>query len=104
METPALHYLVVHRPEYVVAHCLDLGIMATGPDIIEALRRLDLLVHASLLVPGGMKKSPQEYWDTFDQAQPYENRSLEWNLSGFRLLEPDTGEPAYSPVRIRRAA
>lgn len=101
---PTLHYLVSHRPEYFVAHCLDLGIMATGPEIDEALRRLDLLVRASLLVPGGMKKSSQEYWDRFSQAQPYGERSLEWNLSGFKLLEPDTGEPALSPVQIRHAA
>ena len=99
-----LHYLISDRGKYVVAHCLDRGLMATARSgAEEAVRRLDLVVRASLLVPGGLKKAPQEYWDAFDRADVHEEHTVEWSLSGFEFHTPGTREQPGFAVHIRRA-
>lgn len=81
MKPRELHYLVTHRSGYAVAHCLDLDLMATARSgIEEAVRRLDILVHANVFIPGEPRKSPRKYWKQFEQGTPWKD--------GTRYLEP----------------
>lgn len=77
-----LHYLITNpRPHVFVAHCLDLDLVATGPDMEAAEHTLNVLVktHIDFALTHGNsvmleQRAPKDFWDQFHRI---ENVSLE---------------------------
>jgi len=72
-----LHYLLQKRAESnrVVAHCLDLDLVVSAPDLAEAEKRLDTVVVfyvESALAVGNWDalttSAPDHYWSQFSNA------------------------------------
>lgn len=68
-----VHYLITEKTAKIVAHCLDLDVVAVGPDRETAVRRLNAVVigQISLAIGSGNilllnHKAPQEYWDRWN--------------------------------------
>jgi len=84
-----LTYLFTHKSENgrVVAHCLDLDLVAVGPDFETAEHRLNFLVSghiASAIATGSMlllaHKAPQSYWDKVKGCPTLQTGTLEVNI------------------------
>lgn len=80
----SLSYLFTDGPDVVVAHCLELDLVATGDNRDVAERRLDTLVRAQIkTIVTRMTfadlnfAAPQEYWDRFYEAQEFRKAQLE---------------------------
>ena len=79
----ALHYLFTEKSDRIVAHCLDLDLVAVGKDRPTAEHRLNLIVatqiagaysagnHAVLLF-----HAPSQFWRTMNKAQNLPNSTL----------------------------
>jgi hypothetical protein len=75
--TSQLHYLVHEVDGEQVAHCLDLDLVGSGPDLDSAVYQLNDAVRAVVYfcmksgaanTSGRCQRAPQEYWDMFSQA------------------------------------
>jgi hypothetical protein len=75
--TSQLHYLVHQVDGEYVAHCLDLDLVGSGPDLDGAVYQLNDAVRAVVSlclknnasnVSAVCQRAPQEYWDKFEQA------------------------------------
>jgi hypothetical protein len=91
----ALHYLFTDKPGRVVAHCLDLDLVAVGKDRAGAEHRLNALVRAQ--VAGAYSAgnysllffhAPVEFWNAMKQAEDLPK--------GFLKIE--TTPPMFLPV------
>ena len=85
----SVSYLIFKRSETgrVVAHCLDLDLVASASTQEEAERRLDILVSgqiANAIATGNVlllnHKAPQEYWEKLKLCQTLQNRVLKVEL------------------------
>src|SRR5258706_14787597 len=79
-----LGYLFTHADGAIIAHCLDLDIVASGVDMAEAEESLNAMVLvqiASCFTSGNLRqlltRAPQSYWDTLDRATLLEHAQLE---------------------------
>jgi len=105
-----LHYLFYPSTDEAIAHCLDLDIIATGPDMKEAERRLDVLVVYYIeeaLKYGNYaaldKPAPNSEWAKFESGKPMEplqKQALRFNIPEVVPMESTVG---HIPV-IRLAA
>ncbi|HYN16024.1 MAG TPA: hypothetical protein VES66_09600 [Terriglobales bacterium] len=73
----ALHYLFTHSGKKIVAHCLELDIVTSGPNVEQAEESLNTLVLyqiSSCFVSGNFGqlsfKAPIEYWRLHRSAKP----------------------------------
>jgi len=80
----SLNYLFTEGDGVVVAHCLDLDLVATGKDRDAAERRLDNLVRAQIrsivtrLAFADLNfAAPKEYWDRFYDGEEFKKAQLE---------------------------
>jgi hypothetical protein len=83
----SLNYLFADGKGTVVAHCLDLDLVATGPDRDTAERRLDTLVRAQIRTIVNQLnfadlnfQAPQEYWDQFYEGEEFKKTKLELDV------------------------
>ena len=72
----ALHYLIITREDRVVAHCLDLDLVAVGKDRATAEYRLNAAVSVQIATAyatgnyeGLFFHAPAEYWQQMSQAE-----------------------------------
>jgi hypothetical protein len=75
--TSQLHYLVHQIDGEHVAHCLDLDLVGSGPDLDSAVYQLNDAVRAIVYfcmkagapdASGRCQKAPPEYWEMFKHA------------------------------------
>lgn len=75
--TSQLHYLVHQVDGEYVAHCLDLDLVGSGPDVDAAVEQLNDAVRAVVYfcmksgardTSNRCQEAPREYWDLFRQA------------------------------------
>jgi hypothetical protein len=79
----ALHYLFTHSGNKVVAHCLDLDLVTSGPNMEQAEARLNATVLAQIgtcYTAGNFSqlavKAPAEYWETLSDAKELDKTHL----------------------------
>jgi len=79
----ALHYLFTKKTDRVVAHCLDLDLVAVAGDIDTAEHRLDSAVkaHIAWAYAAGNNAAlschaPREYWISMNRATQIANKLL----------------------------
>ena|ERR1019366_6386338 len=87
-----LHYLQSYSENQHVGHCLDLDLVATGPDQETAALRLDALVKAQMewaLRAGELalldNPAPMEYWERFLSGVKLPSRQIEFQGDAARL-------------------
>jgi hypothetical protein len=87
-----LHYLQSYSENQHVGHCLDLDLVATGPDQETAALRLDALVKAQMewAVRSGDpalldNPAPMEYWERFLKGVKLPSRQIEFQGDAARL-------------------
>lgn len=80
-----LHYLQSFADDQYVGHCLDLDLVATGPDAETASRRLDAIVKAQVETAIGSGNyallntpAPQGYWDRFLNGTKLPSRAIDF--------------------------
>jgi hypothetical protein len=80
----SLSYLFTESEGMTVAHCLDLDLVATGPNRDVAELRLDTLVRAQVktivtrLTFADLNfKAPEEYWERFYEGEEFKKAQLE---------------------------
>jgi hypothetical protein len=83
----SLNYLFTDSRGVVVAHCLDLDLVATGKDRDTAEQRLDNLVRAQIkTIVTRMTfadlnfSAPKEYWDRFYEGEEFKKAQLELDV------------------------
>ena len=105
---PMLHYLVLNKSTYGVAHCLDLDIVVTAEDgIEEAIRRLSALVRCQYQGPfvnSSPKRAPQHYWDKFENSQFYSESTVDLTNPEIQILDPADGITLHVEAKLAVAA
>lgn len=89
-----LHYLMTKSEDRHVAHCLDLDIVVSAPDLRETERRLDLLVRNYLekvISQNNLSAlntaAPPEYWELY-----FSGKAIDPQPPTLRLRLPESGE------------
>jgi hypothetical protein len=92
-KTRVLHYLQSYSENQYVGHCLDLDLVATGPDQETAALRLDALVKAQIewaLGAGGLalvdNPAPMEYWGRFLNGVKLPSRQIEFQGDAVHII------------------
>ena len=92
-----LHYLESFAHEEYVRHCLDLDLVASGPDAETAERRLDAVVRAHVEQAIGSGNyallntpAPMEYWDRFLKGAKLPSREIEFRFNHLPIEFPAT--------------
>ncbi len=82
-----LHYLHSDSNAQAVAHCLDLDLIATGPDQETALSRLNAVVKAQVefaLTHGNFDllstRAPNKYWEQFQAGHRLPSIQIEFRV------------------------
>jgi hypothetical protein len=80
----ALHYLFSHRLGKTIAHCLDLDLVTSGENLVEAENRLNAVVLQQIRAcyTGGnfeqlCFKATGEYWNALSNAREIEMMHLQ---------------------------
>lgn len=104
----SLSYLFTDDGEVTVAHCLNLDLVATGPNRDVAEQRLDTLVRAQIKTivtrftfADLNFSAPQEYWDRFFQGQEFKKAELELEVPPIIV---DVEQKVHVPVFMRAIA
>src|SRR4030088_323375 len=91
----ALHYLFTKKTDRVVAHCLDLDLVAVGTDRVIAEHRLNVIVRAQIAGAYSVGNygllffhAPVEFWNAMKQAEDLPKC----------LLKIETSPPMFLPV------
>lgn len=103
----SLNYLFTEEGGTVVAHCLDLDLVATGHDRDSAERRLDTLVRAQVRTIVKQLNfadlnfpAPQEYWEQFYQGQEFKKTKLELDVPPIVVaVEQKVNVPVFMRAR-----
>jgi hypothetical protein len=105
----SLNYLFSHEGGRAVAHCLELDIVASGPDRAQAEDSLDALVLvqiASCFRNGNWTqlkvKAPFEFWQAIEDAKSLEKRHLEVEVPPI-VLPVERHTVALPVVRYEKA-
>ena len=103
----SLSYLFTEGGGTVVAHCLELDLVATGNDRDTAERRLDTLVRAQVRTIVQQFNfadlnfpAPQEYWNQFYEGKEFKKTKLELDVPPLVVaVEQKVNVPVFMRAR-----
>lgn len=107
----SLSYLFTDSAGTTVAHCLDLDLVATGPDRDVAEKRLDTLVRAQIktivnrLTFADLNfAAPHEYWEKFYEGEEFKKAHLELEVPPIVIaVEQKVHVPVFMRARTLAA-
>jgi len=103
----SLSYLFTDSQGATVAHCLELDLVAAGPDKEIAERRLNSLVRAQIKTVARRFNfadlnfsAPPEYWDRFYEGQEFKKAQLELEVPPIVVaVEQKVAVPVFMRAR-----
>jgi hypothetical protein len=101
-----LHYFESYSEGQYVEHCLDLDLVATGPDNSTALERLDALVKAQIEYALGSgnhgllgTKAPQSYWNEFSAGTKLPSRHIQIRIPALVPMNTPWSDVSILPAK-----
>jgi hypothetical protein len=103
-----LHYLFIEKRDRIVAHCLELDLVAVSNETEDAERRLNHLVSTQIInglnsrgFEGIYRRAPEELWAMLDDAQKLPDTTLEVKTDPPLALPIKKGQLSFELLVLR---